>query len=76
MTTTTTYTVSGMTCGHCVTAVTEELSQLDGVEGVDVDLVAGGDSAVTVTSQALLEEETVRRAVDEAGYELIGGSPS
>lgn len=74
--TTTTYTVSGMTCGHCVTAVTEELSGLDGVEQVDVDLVPGGESAVTVTSRAPLSEQTVREAVDEAGYDLVGASPT
>jgi copper chaperone CopZ len=67
---TATYHVTGMTCGHCVTAVTEELSALDGVTGVDVALVAGGTSTVTVTSDAPLRADTVRAAVDEAGYEL------
>ncbi len=66
-----TYTVSGMTCGHCVSAVTEELTRLDGVSAVDVDLVAGGESAVTVTSAAPLEHSAVAEAVDEAGYELV-----
>jgi copper chaperone CopZ len=68
--TTTTLHVIGMTCGHCVSAVTQELSSLDGVRGVDVDLVAGGTSSVTVTSDAPLETDSVRAAVDEAGYEL------
>ena len=67
MAVTSTYTVTGMTCGHCVSAVTSELSALDGVEDVQVDL---GTGAVTVTSAAPLTEESVRAAVDEAGYEL------
>ena len=70
--TSTTYTVSGMTCGHCVAAVKEEISQLPGVDVVEVDLVPGGASAVTVTSDAPLSEDAVRNAVDEAGYELVG----
>ncbi len=71
--TTTNYTVSGMTCGHCVAAVTDELSALPGVRAVDVDLVAGGESTVTVTSDAPVDESAVRAAVDEAGYEVVGG---
>jgi len=66
----TTYAVSGMTCAHCVAAVTEEISRLDGVSAVEVDLVAGGDSRVTVTSRAPLPAEALRAAVDEAGYRL------
>lgn len=64
---TTTYLVSGMTCEHCVHAVTGELAGLPGVSGVTVDLVPGGDSKVTVTSDAPLREEAVAAAVDEAG---------
>ena len=67
MSVTTTYTVTGMTCGHCVQAVTEEVSALPGVADVQVDLASG---AVTVTSEAPLADEAVRAAVDEAGYEL------
>jgi copper ion binding protein len=67
MAVTSTYTVTGMTCGHCVSAVTEEISALDGVADVQVDLSSG---AVTVTSDAPLSDEAVRAAVDEAGYEL------
>lgn len=67
-TVTTTYTVSGMTCGHCVSSVTEELTALDGVTKVDVDLPTG---AVTITSAAPLELDAVRGAVTEAGYELV-----
>lgn len=69
--TTTTYAVSGMTCAHCVAAVTEELGLLDEVSTVDVDLNTGGTSLVTVTSAAPLPVEAVRAAVDEAGYTLI-----
>ena len=68
--TTTTYAVTGMTCSHCVDAVTEEIGKLDGVTAVEVDLVAGGDSRVTVTSDTALGLDGVREAVDEAGYEL------
>jgi copper chaperone CopZ len=59
-----------MTCSHCVAAVTEEVGRLDGVSAVDVDLNAGGDSQVTVTSVAPLPMQAVRDAVDEAGYTL------
>ena len=68
--TTTTLQVSGMTCGHCVGAVTEELTALDGVRDVTVDLVAGGSSTVTVTSAAPLDAQAVATAIDEAGYAL------
>jgi copper chaperone CopZ len=67
MAVTSTYTVAGMTCEHCVRAVSGELSALDGVEAVRVDL---GTGAVTVTSAAPLPQDRVREAVDEAGYEL------
>ena len=71
MSTTTTLRVTGMTCGHCVSAVTSELTALDGVEEVGVDLVKGGTSTVTVTSAAPLDDDAVGAAVDEAGYELV-----
>lgn len=64
----TTITVTGMTCGHCVSAVTDELAAIDGVHEVDVDLVAGGDSPVTITSDGPLDALAVEAAVDEAGY--------
>jgi copper ion binding protein len=63
----TTYTVTGMSCEHCVASVTEEIGELAGVEGVDVDLATG---AVTVTSAGELPRERVGAAVEEAGYEL------
>lgn len=66
--TTATYTVSGMTCEHCVRAVNDELGALDGVTAVAVDLVPGGMSAVTVTSDLPLSAAQVADAVDEAGY--------
>ena len=68
---TTTIQVAGMTCGHCVSAVTEELTQLPGVSDVAIDLVAGGTSPVTVTSSEPLDDAAVAAAVDEAGYELV-----
>lgn len=70
MTTTTTITVAGMTCGHCAGSVKEELSALPGVTDVEVDLVTGGDSPVTITSTDELDDAAIRAAVDEAGYEV------
>ena len=68
-----TYRVTGMTCGHCVRAVSAELTGLAGVTGVSVDLVPGGTSAVTVTSEAPLDGQAVAAALDEAGdYRLVG----
>lgn len=64
----TTYTVSGMTCGHCVNSVQSEVSQIPGVTDVQVDLTRG---AVTITSDQPLDETAVRAAVDEAGYDLV-----
>ena len=69
--TTQSFGVTGMTCGHCASAVTSELKAFDGVTDVQVDLVAGGTSTVTVTSQSPLEKEQVAAALDEAGdYQL------
>ena len=62
------YTVQGMTCGHCASSVTEEISRLDGVHGVDVDVATG---KVTVTSDRPLAGDEVRDAVSEAGYQLV-----
>jgi copper chaperone len=71
--TTATYHVTGMTCAHCAHAVTEELQNIDGVRGVTIDLHPGGESAVTVASDAPLTAEAVAAALDEAGdYELAG----
>lgn len=66
-----TFAVSGMTCGHCVSAVREEVARLAGVRDVAVELVPEGTSSVTVTAEGPLAAEDVREAVDEAGYELV-----
>lgn len=68
MSTTETYTVSGMTCSHCAASVTEEISEIAGVENVDVVVETG---AVTVTSADQLDEADVQAAVEEAGYQLV-----
>jgi copper chaperone len=67
-TTSATYVIKGMTCGHCVNSVSAELGRLPGVADVEVDLTAG---TATVTSDRPLDEKAVRDAVDEAGYELV-----
>ena len=68
-----TYHVTGLTCEHCVKAVTAELEQVDGVSAVAVTLVPGGESAVTVTSASPLPAAAVEAALDEAGdYRLAG----
>lgn len=66
---TTVYEVKGMTCGHCEGSVSEEISAIAGVTSVKAVASTG---LVTVASQAPLDEEAVRAAVDEAGYELVG----
>ncbi|MBK5249862.1 MAG: heavy-metal-associated domain-containing protein [Actinomycetales bacterium] len=71
---TTTYSVTGMTCGHCAASVTEEVKKIAGVKDVEINLVTGGESQVKVTSDADLAVDDVRAAVDEAGYELTGAS--
>ena len=64
---TSTYTVTGMTCGHCVSSVKTEIGKIDGVISVDVDLATG---AVRVDSAAPLAAADIAAAVDEAGYEV------
>lgn len=71
MSTTTTLDVTGMTCSNCAGHVTSELSALDGVTDVQVALVAGGTSTVTVTSEAPIERAALDEAVDEAGGYVI-----
>ena len=68
---TTTYKVTGMTCEHCVNAVSSELTSLDGVSAVIVDLVPDGVSQVTVTSGGPLPDTSVTEALDEAGGYLL-----
>ena len=70
MSSTTIYTVTGMTCGHCVSAVTEEVTKISGVSDVQVDLASG---AVSVASGSQLDDAAVKEAVEEAGYELVTG---
>jgi copper chaperone CopZ len=67
MSQTATYTVSGMTCGHCVASVTEEVQEIPGVEDVDVVLDSG---ALTITSTEPIDAATVKAAVEEAGYQF------
>ncbi|QCB98826.1 heavy-metal-associated domain-containing protein [Arthrobacter sp. PAMC25564] len=67
----TTVDVSGMTCGHCVSSVSEELEALDGVEKVDVDLNSGGISTVTITSARALSPSEIGEAIAEAGYLVV-----
>ncbi|MEV7014094.1 heavy-metal-associated domain-containing protein [Streptosporangium sp. NPDC051022] len=65
--TTTVYTVQGMTCGHCVSSVKEEIGEVAGVTGVDVDLATG---RVTVSSDGPVGDAEIRAAVEAAGYEV------
>ncbi|MBV9026578.1 MAG: heavy-metal-associated domain-containing protein [Streptomycetaceae bacterium] len=67
--TTVVYTVSGMSCGHCEKAISEELTALPGVTAVEADAAFG---RVSVSSVEPLDDDVVRAAVDEAGYELLG----
>ena len=64
------YTVKGMHCSHCVSAVEEEVGQIDGIDDVDVDLSSG---SLTFTTNQPVDPATVRAAVEEAGYELAAG---
>ena len=68
MSTTTEFTVSGMTCGHCVAAVTEELMAIPGVGSAEVDLATG---AVVLISDAPVAAEAIGEAVAEAGYAVV-----
>ncbi|MEV4149331.1 heavy-metal-associated domain-containing protein [Amycolatopsis sp. NPDC049691] len=67
--TTSSFTVTGMTCAHCVASVSEEVGAIEGVTDVAVDLPTG---AVTVTSSRPVDDARVRAAVEEAGYTLAG----
>jgi len=71
--TTTDVKITGMTCGHCVASVQEEVGELPGVTAVDVDLVKDGVSTAVVTSEAELDPAAVRAAVEEAGYSVVEG---
>ena len=65
---TATYVVKGMTCGHCVNSVSEELNKINGVSSVQVDLPSG---KVDITSEAALEQSAVQAAIQEAGFEVV-----
>ena len=65
--TTSTYTVTGLTCGHCVQAVTEEVSEIDGVTAAHVDLVPSGESTLTVSSETPVDRDALAAAITEAG---------
>lgn len=68
---TATYTVNGMTCGHCVSSVKEEVGEVTGVTGVEVDLATG---LLTVTSDEPVGRDLIASAVKDAGYELVDRS--
>jgi copper chaperone CopZ len=68
---TTTVQVDGMTCGHCVSSVTEELEAIAGVEDVTVALNAGGTSEVTIRADRALAPEVISEAIAEAGYAVV-----
>jgi copper ion binding protein len=68
MATTSTFQVAGMTCGHCVSSVRAEVSSIDGVTAVDVDLASGW---LTITSDTPVDPDAVRSAIEEAGYEVV-----
>ena len=72
---TATYAVTGMTCNHCVSAVTSELTALAEVNEVSVELVADGISTVTVSSDVPLRAEQVDQALDEAGDYHLAATP-
>lgn len=76
MSTTTVLDVHGMTCGHCVKAVTREVSALDGVRDVEIVLRRDEPSTVTVVADGDLDPEALRSAVDEAGYTLEAIHPA
>jgi copper chaperone len=65
--------VEGMTCSHCVMSVTEELSEIEGVADVSVELNPGGASKVSIASSNLIDPQQIRDAVEGAGYTLAGG---
>jgi len=72
--TTQTFPITGLTCGHCVGAISSELSVLAGVTDVKIDLVTGGTSTLTVTADQALTDDEVAVALDEAGdYKLASG---
>ena len=63
--------IDGLTCGHCVSSVTEELQEIAGVSAVEVDLVVGGTSTATVATETQVESSAFEAAIAEAGYNLV-----
>ena len=70
----TTVSISGMHCGHCVSSVSEELQELEGVQDVAVELNKDGISVATITSASELDPEEISEAIAEAGYTVVGGA--
>ena len=66
--------VEGMTCQHCVTAVTSEVEEIPGVTEVSIAVEPEGTSRVTVTSDSYVSEEALKAAIEEAGYTMVGAS--
>jgi copper chaperone len=64
-----TVTVTGMTCGHCASSVRDEVENIPGVTGVDVELASG---KVTIDSEAAIRTDAIKGAVEQAGYQLAG----
>jgi copper chaperone len=69
----TTVGISGMHCGHCVSSVTEELQEIEGVQNVVVELNKDGVSVATITSAAELDPKEISEAIAEAGYAVVSG---
>lgn len=71
--TTQTYAVTGLTCGHCAAAITDEVSEITGVSNVNVDLNVGGESTLTFDASEPVSADALREAIGEAGdaYTLI-----
>lgn len=66
--------IDGMTCGHCISSVTEELNEVPGVSNVQIALAAGGTSTAVVTTNSPVESSLLEAAVTEAGYTLVSAS--
>lgn len=66
--------IDGLTCGHCVSSVTEELNEVPGVSDVEVILSAGGTSTATFTANTPIENSVLQAAITEAGYTLVSTS--
>lgn len=66
--------IDGMTCGHCVSSITEELNEVPGVSNVQVTLAAGGTSTAVITTNSAIESSVLEAAVTEAGYTFVSAS--